>query len=69
MTDKGWISIKDRLPEDGVEVLVHDTDCGVLIGWYDKKDNIFVCEFINQLDAVTHWQPLPKPPKDGDEND
>ena len=59
-----WISVKDRLPDDCVEVLVHDTDCGILIGWYDKKDSIFVAEFINELDAVTHWIPLPEPPQD-----
>lgn len=59
-----WISVEDRLPDDCVEVLVHDTDCGVIIGWYDKKDNCFACEFISPLDAVTHWMPLPKPPQD-----
>ncbi len=59
-----WISVKDRLPDDCVEVLVHDTDCGIVIGWYDKKDSIFVAEFINQLDAVTHWMSLPEPPQD-----
>ena len=26
-----WISVKDRLPDDCVEVLVHDTDCGIVI--------------------------------------
>ena len=61
--DKGWISVEDRLPDDCVEVLIHDTYCGVLIGWHNKKDNVFTCEFANQLDDVTHWQPLPDPPK------
>ena len=60
-----WISVKDRLPDNCVEVLVYDTDCGIVIGWYDKKDGIFVAEFMNELDAVTHWMPLPEPPKDG----
>lgn len=60
-----WISVKDRLPDDCVEVLLHDTDCGILIGWYEKKDSCFVGEFMSQLDAVTHWIPLPEPPKEG----
>lgn len=64
-----WISVKDRLPDDCVEVLVYDTDCGIVIGWYNKKDDIFVAEFMNELDAVTHWMPLPEPPKDGDTNE
>jgi len=38
---KGWISIGDRLPDDDVEVLVYDKYCGVMIGWYEKKNGIF----------------------------
>lgn len=30
------------------------------------KSVTFVGEFKNQLDAVTHWMPLPEPPEDGD---
>lgn len=65
---KQWISVKDRLPDNCVEVLVYDTDCGIVIGWYDKEISDFAADFISPLDAVTHWQPLPKPPKDGDVN-
>jgi hypothetical protein len=61
-----WISVEDRLPENYIEVLVYDTDCGIVIGWYDKEIGDFVAEFISPLDAVTHWMPLPEPPKDGD---
>lgn len=63
-----WISVKDRLPENCIEVLVYDTDCGIVIGWYDKEIGDFAADFISPLDAVTHWQPLPEPPKDGDTN-
>ena len=59
-----WISVDDRLPDDCVEVLVYDTDCGIVIGWYDKEIGDFVAEFISPLDAVTHWLPLPEPPYD-----
>ena len=61
-----WISVKDRLPENCIEVLVYDTDCGIVIGWYDKEIGDFAADFISPLDAVTHWIPLPEPPKDGD---
>lgn len=63
-----WISVKDRLPDNCVEVLAYDTDCGIVIGWYDKEIGDFAADFISLLDAVTHWQPLPEPPKDGDTN-
>lgn len=59
-----WISVDDRLPENCIEVLVYDTDCGIVIGWYDKEIGDFAADFISPLDAVTHWQPLPEKPQD-----
>lgn len=61
--DNGWISVKDRLPDDNVDVLLHDTYCGTLMGWYDKQDGIFKSDYISRLDAVTRWIPLPEEPK------
>ena len=58
-----WISVKDRLPEDFQEVLASD---GIDISAstffrYEKDDYSFsLCQFYNE---VTHWQPLPEPPK------
>ena len=59
-----WISVKDRLPENDVEVMLYDTDCGIVLGWYDKEIGDFAADFISPLDAVTHWQPLPEKPQD-----
>lgn len=59
-----WINVNDRLPENCIEVLVYDTDCGIVIGWYDKEIGDFAADFISPLDAVTHWQPLPEKPQD-----
>lgn len=58
-----WISVKERLPEPGDYVLV-----------VDKHEYMTVAEFahgrfwpdsvyINQV-TITHWQPLPAPPKE-----
>ena len=54
-----WISVEDRLPEERKRVLVYN-EGGITIAWRDKGewDDIFL--------NVTHWQPLPEPPKDGD---
>lgn len=59
-----WISVKDRIPDDDVDVLLYDKYCGTLIGWYDKKDDVFKTDYIGQLEAVTRWMPLPEDPKE-----
>lgn len=61
-----WISVDDRLPEEKVNCIVHfkhaycDNDGYWAIGscFYDGE------EFrINLAYKVTHWMPLPRPPK------
>ena len=66
VTVQEWISVKDRLPEFGRRVLI--------LG--NRKDGQFI--YIDQICAdgnwllvnweVTHWMPLPQPPK-GEEKD
>ena len=67
-----WISVKDRLPEAGSRVLVFDEtseefDLWSLepresewcpIGWYDSAG------WFRRGDEITHWMPLPEPPKE-----
>ena len=64
-----WISCKDKMPEDGVNVLIYAGNRMISLAWYDKDMGYFyICDSdykYNSLD-VTHWQPLPEPPKDGD---
>lgn len=52
-----WISVAERLPEENVAVLTWGEQAVVLIDWH-RNGEWFVA------DGVTHWMPLPKPPKE-----
>ena len=60
-----WISIKDRLPEEYVKVLTYaGPNCEmkvdhIVIGY----EPIWACRYEAERSKVTHWVPLPKPPK------
>ena len=55
-----WISVEDRLPEDGVWVLGYSAKSGR--GGLCNCLKSYVREFGN-YDDTTHWLPLPKFPK------
>lgn len=68
-----WISVKDRLPEDGVEVLACKGALVALDGgfasryvaWLDYDTNPPQWIISGEpTDEITHWQPLPAPPED-----
>lgn len=66
-----WISIKDRLPEIGKSVLIYypywDGDEIQVAKLDDDEITFDVCgEFNIGVGAVTHWMPLPEPPKESD---
>ena len=46
----------ERLPDIGIEVLVYSEDDGICVDYY-------VGDSFGYYD-VTHWMPLPEPPKD-----
>lgn len=71
VTVQEWVSVEDRLPEEGEYVLC------VLKG-FNYGGKIQVCKFVpadkfkdkpyfehfrNGFPSVTHWMPLPEPPK------
>lgn len=63
-----WIPVTDRLPEEGKEVLALSPEYEEYqIGWLAKCEEeqcgvVCVGDGI-ELYKVTHWMPLPEPPK------
>ena len=59
-----WISVKDRMPEEGVDVLVYGDIClnrkSVDVDFVDRESGNF---FYYDEGEVTHWRPLPEPPE------
>ena len=57
-----WISVKDRLPVKRATVLFFDGDSEVFCLGRINKNNT-VTEEGRYVYGVTHWMPLPEPPK------
>ena len=66
VTVQEWISVKDRLPEPWKQVLIysrHDfCESAFYIGVLGKWRVTWNHEMLD-ADSVTHWMPLPEPPK------
>ena len=66
VTVQEWISVTERLPEKGEEVLVFDTrENWAGFAWLrpDETWTALGFDFPFDLGEVTHWMPLPQPPK------
>jgi hypothetical protein len=75
VTVQEWVSVKDRLPEmppdkiaEGyvqIQVLVW-SDKGRQCAWFQVDTKTFYDQpglFGTKVNGVTHWMPLPQPPK------
>ena len=86
----GWISVKDKFPEEDQEVILCTSETetygkhrekkkiykNIYIGYFDGYEWLTSychgCEYIfrmnekypNETIEVTHWMPLPEPPKE-----
>ena len=62
-----WISVDDRLPEPFVSVLVHmpgEEPCPTVREGFISNDGIWQSAmFRREPGEVTHWKPMPQPPK------
>lgn len=62
-----WIPVAERLPEEEGSVLIFSKLGGIAEGHYSQIYGIWTQYRWNVKDSkVTHWMPLPEPPK-GDE--
>lgn len=53
--ERRWIPVEERLPDVGIEVLIYSEDDGVCVDYYGGDSFGYY--------DVTHWMPLPEPPK------
>lgn len=63
----GWISVKNRLPEEGQTVLVLDKWGHIRDRTLKTIGNGFVCFTPDGMQPgrdITHWKPMPEPPKE-----
>lgn len=59
----GWISVKDRLPDKDGSYIVHSGRSGtVFAAHFWARDNRWSGRGLNL--NITHWMPLPDPPKE-----
>ena len=60
-----WISVDERLPEHSQKVLVCDDRQNMVTAMYVTFDNggFDWCTSVRLVYEVTHWMPLPEPPK------
>ena len=63
VTVQKWIPVAERLPEKDTYTLV--TTDGVVISayWHNDRFYGFSAKGIATVGGVTHWMPLPEPPK------
>lgn len=62
-----WISVKDRLPKDGMIVAVYAPNAFLYDVWPARWDSRHNCFSAGggwfELEEVTHWMHLSEPPK------
>lgn len=58
----GWVACNERMPEQFVEVLACTEDGGRYIAALNQRMTWDDGDFFDDIQDVTHWQPLPSPP-------
>jgi hypothetical protein len=58
-----WISVEERLPEEGDYCLVSLEDSLGIAWWHNEPTPKFIHEDIDNSWTPTHWMKLPEPPE------
>ena len=58
-----WISVDERLPEKPGAYGAYASGMHLVLG-FDENGNWWDEEYFNYNESVTHWMPLPEPPKE-----
>ena len=59
----GWISVKDRLPEENGDYLVYTREKYIDIFYYDRDCTEWIDDCAVVDGYVTHWATIPEPPE------
>ena len=59
-----WISVSERCPDINKKVIVFDSYSNRVLIAYMMGDKTFWIIELGRSSAVTHWMPLPQPPKE-----
>ena len=61
-----WISVKDKLPDEKMIILVINKEKEMAVCEININENNYIFMLFNtslQIKHVTHWTPLPDPPE------
>lgn len=63
-----WISVKERLPKVGTWFFTYSAEDGISVFCkYDGDGKWFATDDKDVTGYITHWMPLPEPPKENKE--
>ena len=66
-TCQQWIPVSERYPNHGDVVLIYTKDKDIQVFQWDNEYDGWVGDRYNySTKYVTHWMPLPEPPKEGE---
>ena len=63
--ERRWIPVEERLPMNDTYILVTTDGVVVPAYWHNDRFYAFTANGVATVGGVTHWIPLPEPPKKG----